>query len=274
VSLANFTPGAAAKVWRYSAAQLGAIWRSPISRPRRRLQRGVPGEFHHPAGDSAGDAAGTAPVIAAVTNAASYDARSLPGRWCVWGPPGPDTAALLGLDSNGLVSTSTGGFGFCLTGFRADGVCASHPVFAVVPYFGAIKATTHVQLEYQGVRSLPVEFPSGDRPGCSPWISAARGRGDSEPGRVTRNSAAAPAHPGTVWFCGHRRGITDPAGVDGRRRWMCGPSRWPRYRCRSADCRGGGVCGRAPGAIPGLFQINARISPNVTPGTACLCACR
>jgi uncharacterized protein (TIGR03437 family) len=141
---------------------------------------------------------------------------------------------------------------------------------AVVPYFGATKATTHIQVEYQGVRSLPVEFPVGaTAPGLFTMDFSGKGQGAilNEDG-VTRNSPAAPAHPGSVvvlWGTGE--GITDPPGVDGRPAVDVLPK-----PLAPVSVQIGGLpavvqyAGAAPGAIPGLSQINAQISPNVTPG--------
>ena len=72
------------------------------------------------------------------------------------------TTALLRVDSNGMVSTSTGGVRVLFDGVPAPMVYAlSGQCSAVVPYFGATKATTHVQVEYQGVRSDPLEVAVG-----------------------------------------------------------------------------------------------------------------
>ena len=274
VSLANFTPGAAAKVWRYSAAQLGAIVAQPdIAAGGAGFSAVFPANSITLLVIPPATLPVPRPVIAAVTNAASYDAAIAPGQMVVvWGSHlGPDTAALLGLDSNGLVSTSTGGVRILFDGVPAPMVYAqATQCSAVVPYFGAIKATTHVQLEYQGVRSLPVEFPVGaTAPGLFTMDFSGKGQGAilNQDG-VTRNSAAAPAHPGTVvvlWGTGE--GITDPAGVDGRPAVDVRPK-----PVAAVSVQIGGLpavveyAGAAPGAIPGLFQINARISPNVTPG--------
>jgi hypothetical protein len=127
VSLANFSPGTAAKVWRYSAAQLGAIVAQP--------DVAVSG-----AGFSAVFPANSItllvippatlpverPVVTAVTSAASYDAAIAPGQMVVvWGSHlGPDTAAPLQVDSNGMVSTSTGGVRVLFDGVPAPMVYA------------------------------------------------------------------------------------------------------------------------------------------------------
>jgi uncharacterized protein (TIGR03437 family) len=274
VSLANFSPGAAAKVWRYSAAQPGAI----VAQPDVAVGgAGIGAVF--PANSITLLVIPPAtlpverPVVTAVTSAASYDQAIAPGQMVVvWGSHlGPENSAPLRLDNNGLVSTSTGGVRILFDGVPAPMV---YPLptqcSAVVPYFGAAKATTHVQVEYQGVRSLPVEFPVGaTAPGLFTMDFSGKGRGAilNEDG-VTVNSPAAPAHPGSVvvlWGTGE--GITDPPGVDGRPAVDVLPKPVAKVSVQI-----GGLpavveyAGAAPGAMPGLFQINARISPDVTPG--------
>jgi uncharacterized protein (TIGR03437 family) len=190
----------------------------------------------------------------------------------VWGSHlGPDSAAPLRVDSNGMVSTSTGGVRVLFDGVPAPMVYAlSSQCSAVVPYFGAAKATTHVQVEYQGARSLPVEFPvGGTAPGLFTMDFSGKGPGAvlNEDG-VTVNSPSAPAHPGSIvvlWGTGE--GITDPPGVDGRPAVDVLPK-----PLAAVSVQIGGLpatveyAGAAPGTIPGLFQINARISPVVPVG--------
>jgi uncharacterized protein (TIGR03437 family) len=190
----------------------------------------------------------------------------------VWGSHlGPDSIVRLGLDGNGMVSTSTGGVRVLFDGVPAPMVYAlSSQCSAVVPYFGAVKATTHVQVEYQGVRSDPLEVAvSATAPGLFTQDSSGTRQGSilNEDG-VTVNSPAAPAHPGSIvvlWGTGE--GITDPPGVDGRPAVDVLPK-----PVAPVSVQIGGLpavveyAGAAPGTMPGLFQINARISPGVPVG--------
>jgi uncharacterized protein (TIGR03437 family) len=274
VSLANFSPGPAAQVWLYSAANLGAI----VAQPDVQVS-GAGFSAVYPANSLTMLVIPPAalpvprPVVTAVTSAASYATAIAPGQMVVvWGSNlGPGTVAPLQVDANGMVTTSTGGVRVLFDGVPAPMVYAlSSQCSAVVPYFGATKATTHIQVEYQGVRSLPVEFPVGaTAPGLFTMDFSGKGQGAilNEDG-VTRNSPAAPAHPGSVvvlWGTGE--GITDPPGVDGRPAVDVLPK-----PLAPVSVQIGGLpavvqyAGAAPGAIPGLFQINAQISPNVTPG--------
>jgi len=213
------------------------------------------------------------PFVTAVTNAASYDAAIAPGQMVVvWGSHmGPDKPVPLQLDSNGLVSTTAGEVRILFDGIPAPMVYAvSTQCSAVVPYFGATKTTTHVQVEYKGVRSEPVEVAVGaTAPGLFTMDFSGKGQGAIlNEDNVTRNSASAPARPGSVvvlWGTGE--GITDPPGVDGRPAVDVLPK-----PLGPVSVEIGGLpaaveyAGAAPGNLPGLLQINARISQDVTPG--------
>jgi uncharacterized protein (TIGR03437 family) len=71
----------------------------------------------------------------------------------------------------------------------------------------------------------------------------------------------------SLWGTGE--GVTNPPGVDGRLAIDILPT--PVATC---TVQIGGVaatveyCGAAHSAVPGLFQINARIAASVTPGNA------
>ena len=85
---------------------------------------------------------------------------------------------------------------------------------------------------------------------------------------VTPNSTATPAAPGAVvvlWGTGE--GITDPPGVDGRP----AVDVLPKPVAPVSVAIGGlpatvEYVGAAPGMMPGIFQINARIARDVAPG--------
>jgi uncharacterized protein (TIGR03437 family) len=142
---------------------------------------------------------------------------------------------------------------------------------AVVPYFGASKATTHVQAEYQGVRSEPFEVPvAATAPGLFTVDMSGQGQGAILNGDgTTLNSKDHPAAPGSVvvlWW-GTGEGVTDPPGVDGRLAVDVLPK-----PVAPVNVEIGGLpatveyAGAAPWNMPGLFQINARMSSAVQPG--------
>jgi uncharacterized protein (TIGR03437 family) len=274
VSLANFSPGTVAKVWRYSAAQLGAIVAQPdIAVGGAGISTVFPANSITLLVIPPATLPVERPVVTAVTSAASYGVAIAPGQMVVvWGSHlGPDSAAKIRVDANGMVSTWTGGVRVLFEGVAAPMVYAlPTQCSAVVPYFGATKATTHVQVEYQGVRSLPVEFPVGaTAPGLFTMDFSGKGPGAilNEDG-VTVNSPSAPAHPGSIvvlWGTGD--GITDPPGVDGRPAVDVLPK-----PVAPVSVQIGGLpatveyAGAAPGNMPGLFQINARIAAGVSIG--------
>jgi uncharacterized protein (TIGR03437 family) len=167
------------------------------------------------------------------------------------------------MDSNGLVSTSVAGVRILFDGIPAPIVyVTAMQCSAVIPYFGAANATTHVQVEYNGVRSDPFEIA------VSPTAPGLFTADSSGKGQVTANSVASPAHPGsvvTLWATGE--GQTDPPGVDGRLAVGVVPK-----PLAAVSVTIGGLpatvqyAGAAPGEMPGLFQINAQIPANVQPG--------
>ncbi len=273
LSLLNFPAATAAKVWTYGAAKLDSIAAQPdVTVNRDGLNAVFPANSITLLVISPASVPVPKPVVAAVTNAASYSQAIAPGQMVtIFGTAlGPDKLAYLKLDENGLVSGSTGGVRILFDGVPAPVVYAlATQCSAVVPYLGAFKATTHVQVEYQGVRSDPLEVAvAPTAPGL--FTSAATGQGQGavlNQDGVTLNSSVAPASPGSVvilWGTGE--GITDPPGVDGRIAVDVLPK--PLVPV-SVDI--GGLpaiieyAGAAPGNIPGLLQINARMSKDVQP---------
>ena len=274
LSLANFAAGASAKVWRYSAANLSAI----ASQPDAPVDgTGITAVF--PANSITlllippASLPVPKPAIRAVTNVASYDAAIAPGQMVVVFGSGMGPAVLtpLQLDNSGLVATSAGEVRILFDGVPAPVVYASAAqCSAVVPYFGATKTTTHVQVEYQGVRSDPIEISlTPTAPGLFTADASGKGQGAilNDDG-TTRNSPGAPAKPGSVvilWGTGE--GLTDPPGVDGR----IASDVLPKPLAPVSVTIGGlpatvEYAGAAPGNIPGVFQINAHMSQNVVPG--------
>ncbi len=273
ISIANFAAGPTAKVWRYSPANLNSI----VAQPDAAVNGGIATVF--PANSITllvippASLPVPKPAIAAVTNAASYGQTIAPGEMVVLFGTGMGPAKLvpLQLDTNGLVSGAIGGARVLFDGVPAPLVYASAAqCSAVVPYLGALKATTHIQVEYQGVRSDPLEIPvAATAPGLFTIDQSGQGQGvvlNSD--NVTVNSPATPASVGSVvilWATGE--GLTDPPGVDGRLAVDVLPK---PLAAVSVDI--GGLpatiqyAGAAPGNMPGLVQINAQMSPNVQPG--------
>ena len=158
------------------------------------------------------------------------------------------------------MSTSVAGVRILFDGIPAPIVyLTSTQCSAVIPYFGATNPTTHVQVEYQGVRSDP--FPITVSPTAPGLFTAdASGKGQA--------AGTGPAERGsviTLWATGE--GLTDPPGVDGRLAVGVVPK-----PLAAVSVNIGGqpatvqYAGAAPGEMPGLFQINVQIPANVQPG--------
>jgi uncharacterized protein (TIGR03437 family) len=125
-------------------------------------------------------------------------------------------------------------------------------------------------VEYQGVRSEPFEVTvAATAPGLFTADSSGKGQGAilNEDG-ATPNSAANPVVPGSIvvlWGTGE--GITDPPGIDGRPAVDVLPK-----PVAPVSVTIGGLpavaeyIGAAPGMMPGIFQINARMSKDLAPG--------
>jgi uncharacterized protein (TIGR03437 family) len=275
INLSNFTPGGKAQVWRYSQARLDAIVRAAdLDLAGSTLAATFPAYsmalFVVPATLSV-----PKPVVTAVTNAASYDTRIAPGQIVdIWGTNlGPKDLTGLEVGTNGLVKDSVSGVRILFDGIPGTVVYVQeNQCAAVVPYLAALKFTTHVQVEYQGARSDPLEVaisPTGPGLFTNDMTGAGPGAILNEDGR-TRNSPDAPAPVGSVvslWGTGE--GVTNLPGVEGR----LAPNDLDRLPRPLAQCSveiGGKpatlyYCGAAPGNMPGLVQINAYV-PDVPPG--------
>lgn len=263
LSLANFNAASSAQVWQYSPANLAAIVRQtalPVGGGQ--LSAVFPANSITLLIVPPATLAGPQPKVVDVTSAASYAHVFAPGQMVVvWGTGlGPAQKAGLQLDSNGLVSTSVAGVRILFDGIPAPIVyVTATQCSAVIPYFGATNATTHVQVEYQGVRSAPFPIPvSAAAPGLFTVDSSGKGQA----------AIAGSAHPGsvvTLWATGE--GVTDPPGVDGRPAGAILPV---PLAAVSVDIGGFAAtvqyAGGAPGNMPGLFQINALISDRVSTG--------
>ena len=120
---------------------------------------------------------------------------------------------------------------------------------AVIPYFGAINPTTHVQVEYQGVRSDPFQIAvTATAPGLFTADSSGKGQASAtNSDGVTPNSSASPAHPGsivTLWATGE--GLTDPPGVDGRLAAAVVPKPLAQVTVNRRPARHGAIRRRSP----------------------------
>jgi uncharacterized protein (TIGR03437 family) len=139
----------------------------------------------------------------------------------------------------------------------------------VVPYAVASRDSTEVQVEYGGVKSVPVEVsvvPAN--PGLFSLDMGGRGQGAvlNQDGSV--NSEANPSEKGSVVsIYATGEGQTDPWGVDGQ----VAAERPPKPLLHVAMSIGGVPAeilyvGGAPTLVAGVMQINARVPSSVASG--------
>jgi uncharacterized protein (TIGR03437 family) len=273
VSLANFNAGTSAQVWRYSAANLGAIVRDTDAAAGA---TGVTNKFPAnsitmlvvPAADS-----GTKPVITAVVNAASYTPQIAPGTIvAVFGSGlGPDILTYGTVGSNFVFGTDAAGVRVLFDGIAAPAWWSRKDVVAViVPYYAAWKPTTHVQVEYQGRRSDAVEVAvSATAPGIfANSTKAVLNAAAINVANGTINSPDNPAPGGSeVAFYATGEGETDLPGVDGR----IATAIYPKPKAAVSVMIGGqpahvNYAAAAPDLVAGAMQINAIIPAGVGPG--------
>ena len=174
INLANFTPGPSAKVWRYSGSNLGAIAPGDdVAIGGSSFSATFPGYSATMIVIPPASYTGPKPKVSAVTSAASYEQVVAPGQMVViWGENmGPQDLAMSQWDDRGMVAKALAGTRVLFDGvpapivYTAAGQCA-----VVVPYFGAVKATTHVQ----------------DPTMCLPQSSGCRAARSSPTGRTLR----------------------------------------------------------------------------------------
>jgi uncharacterized protein (TIGR03437 family) len=279
VALSHFAPATAAQVWRYTGAKLDGIVRDgDATVTGNAISATFPAYsatlFVIPADPASLPV--PKPTIGAVTEAAAYRQSVAPGQMViVWGANlGPaQIDSKIRVTSAGMVDTQMSGTRILFDGIPAPMVwTTAGAAAAVVPYFGATKSTTHVQVEYQGVRSDPFTVTvNATAPTLFTTTMAGSGQAAAlNSDGVTLNSPSAPASAGSpVVLYGTGEGITDPPGVDGRPAISILPQ--PVATCTATI---GGrpatidYCGAAPSMMPGMFQINARIDPAVASGNA------
>ena len=143
-------------------------------------------------------------------------------------------------------------------------------VNAVVPYAVSGRPTVTVTVEYQTNRSAPLTVPVL---AAKPALFTASGDGTGQGAILnqdnTYNSAALPAAAGTViQIFGTGEGLVTNAPPDGF--LNLGPA-YPAPRLPVAVTIGGQAArilyaGAAPGAVAGLFQVNAIVPENTPPG--------
>ena len=221
--------------------------------------------------------AANVPLISAlgIVNAASFASVSgvSPGLIVTFfgtnmGPAVPATARL---NAAGAIDNILGLTRVLFDGTPSPMVAASSgQVSAIVPYSVAARATTQVQVEYQGRRSNSVPLAVvNSAPGVFAANASGRGQAAALNENGSLNSAANPATPGSIMVLfATGEGQTDPIGIDGKLTAV--PLPQPQL---PVSVSFGGIDGQvlyaggAPGLTAGLLQINVRVPVNVQPGT-------
>jgi uncharacterized protein (TIGR03437 family) len=217
------------------------------------------------------------PVFAAasVANGASYAPGSVSPGMIVTvfgsglGPVGLEPARL---NSGGFVQKALEGTKVLFDGVTAPVLyTSSTQIAAVVPYPVAGRSATSMVVEYNGIRSNPVTVPvSPAAPGIFTQDGSGKGQASAANQDGSLNSAANPAARGTiVTFYVTGEGPVTPGGIDGK--LTVAPFPMPTQKVtvqiggQPADIQ---YAGAAPGLVAGLMQVNARVPPAISPGTA------
>jgi uncharacterized protein (TIGR03437 family) len=218
------------------------------------------------------NACGAAPVLTTggITNAASYATGALsPGEIVTLFGSGMGPASIVTATVNalGLIDNALAGTRVLFDGVPAPMVYTrTDVVAAVVPYGTAGKASTMVQVEYQGQLSAPASYaiapatPGIFQLGSSSWALNQDG---------TVNSPSNPATAGSiVVLYATGAGQTNPAGVDGSLAAVPFPAPVGKVSVTIGGASALIVyAGAAPGEVAGLMQINVTV-PSGLPSSA------
>ncbi len=216
------------------------------------------------------------PSITAVANAASYARGALAVGEIVYlegtnlGPPALTTLRLTG----GLVDSFLADTRILFDGLPAPLIYVSNTKSsAVVPYALFGRASTRVQVEYQGVRSNPVEFRLAESaPGLFALDATGQGPGAILNQDYSVNRPPNPAPKGSVvMLYGTGVGQLMPPVLDGSVTPTTLPLPAPllpvtvQIGGRPAQVL---YAGPAPGFVAGVLQVNVRIAEDFPSGAA------
>ncbi|MEP7362386.1 MAG: SBBP repeat-containing protein [Acidobacteriota bacterium] len=216
---------------------------------------------------------GTGTFVSAIVSAASYAGGGVaPGEIVVLtgGGIGPQQLTTLELTPQGTVSTLLNGTRVLFDNVAAPVIYASSgQTSVIVPYEVANKQSTQMVVEYSGGRSAALTVPVlQSKPALFSANASGRGQGAILNADNSYNSASSPiAKGGIVQLFGTGEGPIDPPGVTGR----LSTSVVPRILLPTQVTIGGQnarvlYAGAAPGAVGGLFQINAEVPAGAASG--------
>jgi uncharacterized protein (TIGR03437 family) len=237
----------------------------------------LPGLFFCTAGNASSDAPALSP--SGLVNAASRSGGSVaPGEIVVLFPSnvGPRVMEGAQIDMDGKVPTLLGETRVWFDGIAAPiTYSAAGQVGAVVPYAVANHETTKVVVEYQGLRSAPVELPvAGSAPALFTLDSSGQGQAAMLNETGCCNSGRNPAkrgHISALYATG--AGQTSPPGIDGSVAAFDRTADYPVPVLPVQVTVGGQAAeiiyaGAAPHAVAGLLQVNFRVPGNAPIGDA------
>lgn len=215
------------------------------------------------------------PLIASLVNAASEAQGAVaPGEIITirgYAVGSLDAIGLM-LDKDGRAGTNQNGARVLFDGVPAPLLYGSpSQVNAIVPYEVAGHGVTTVEVELNGVRSLPWGMPvAGSAPGIFTIDGSGRGRAAVLNQDNTLNLPSNPADRGTVvQIFAAGEGLTEPPGVTGS--ITGGDLKRPALAVSATI---GGVdakvlyAGSSPGSVAGLLQVNVVVPSEGTPDPA------
>lgn len=218
--------------------------------------------------------AAPAVVLKSVTNAANYTSDAVsPGEIVALFGSGMGPASIVTLEvNNGTVTNSLAGTQVLFDGTPAPMIyTVTGQVSAVVPYAVAAKASTAVQVQYQGATSNTVTMPVHS---ATPAVFSLDATGIG-PGAILNqdnsiNSTGSPAARLSIiaLYC-TGGGVTNPASADGE---VIGGAL--RNLPQTVSVTIGGVnaavkyAGAVPASVAGLTQINVEVPAGLTPSNA------
>lgn len=217
------------------------------------------------------------PVISAngIVNGAAFAASGIaPGEIVtIFGARmGPATLAPFLLDGNQRVPGALAGTRVLFGGQPAPLLYVSaQQIGAIVPYMIAGRSTVDVVVDANGVRSEAVNVPlAASAPGLFTVDASGKGQAAALNQDGSLNGRTSPIKPGgVVVLFATGEGQTLPGGQDG----VLAGGDIPRPVLPVRVTIGGKesvvlYAGGAPGLVSGVFQVNARVAADVTPGDA------
>ena len=219
-------------------------------------------------------ATGPSVTSAGVLNAASYAAGGVaPGQIVtIYGDRLGQSAVVAATLTNSKFNTTAGNTRVLFDGIPAPMIYSSEKqLAAIVPYATAGKSSTQLEVEVSGVKGQAATVPIvASSPGIFTADSSGKGQAAVLNENGSLNNSTNPAAPGSIvviYLTGE--GQTNPSGSDGS---LALGATLPKPILPVSATIGGVdaeilYAGAAPGAVAGLMQINARISPLAPPSS-------